>query len=213
MNHASRVNCSLPLRAKNPSSGEAGHRALYAFFGGNIYRWCIARLTRVNLLSPRRGNAAVRARLVTTWLPSKWRRLRVRVDRLESGSAVAGSPPAGATTISAPCGIFHYIDDRLHKTTPVHADPLCFPSAAPPHSLLSLLGVFFPPLPPDQDKPSCGCVWGLLFFFFFLERQLLRRIIAGAKKSFHLFHRRLVSACPRYILISADPLCALFMQN
>lgn len=105
---------------------------------------------RVTLLSLRRSNAAVRARLVTTWLLSKSRRLRV--DRLESGSAVAGyqSPGARSTRHSAPSRIFLYIDDRLHKTTSLHAD--LFPFLA---SLsLSLLLLFFLP-PPDQDKPSC----------------------------------------------------------
>lgn len=96
---------------------------------------------RVTLLSLRRSNAAVRARLVTTWLLSKSRRLRV--DRLESGSAVAGyqAPGARSTRHSAPSRIFLYIDDRLHKTTSLHADPHCslFPLLAP----LSLLLLFF----------------------------------------------------------------------
>lgn len=167
-------------RKRNSANcAETGHGARCAF---RIHIAAVAqRRTRVTPLCPRRGNAAVSARLVTTWLPSKWRRLRVRVDRLESGSAVAGSPPAGATTISAPCGILQYIGDRLHKTTPVHADPLCPPS---PHSLLSPLAVFPPSLLRTRINLPVGVCGGLLFSPP-LERQLLRRIIAGAKKSLH----------------------------
>lgn len=121
---------------------------------------------RVTLLTLRRGNAAVRARLVTTWLLSKSRRLRV--DRLESGSAVAGYQPPGAR--SAPWRIFLYIADRLHQTTSLHADPHCslFPLLPP------LSCFFFSLSPPDQDKPSC-----VLF------GQLFAGIIEGAKKRFH----------------------------
>lgn len=111
----------------------------------------------------------------------------MRVDRLESGSAVAGSPPAGATTISAPCGIFHYIDDRLHKTTPVHADPLCFPSAAPPHSLLSLLGVFFSlPYPPTRINLPVGVCVGFTFFFLLLGKAIVEAHHRGSQKELSL---------------------------
>lgn len=192
--------CTLFFRPRAPkrkapsaNSGDAGHRALYAVFWGYIYIAGVLPVSPESPCSPRAVATPLwEQRLVTTWLPSKWRRLRVRVDRLESGSAVAGSPPAGATTISAPCGIFHYIDDRLHKTRSSPRGSTLFPLRCPPHSLFSLLGgVFFFSsslsfTPPTRINLPVGVCGGLLFFFFFfLERQLLGRIIAGAKKCFH----------------------------
>lgn len=207
--------CTLFFRPRAPkrkapsaNSGDAGHRALYAVFWGYIYIAGVLPVSPESPCSPRAVATPLwEQRLVTTWLPSKWRRLRVRVDRLESGSAVAGSPPAGATTISAPCGIFHYIDDRLHKTRSSPRGSTLFPLRCPPHSLFSLLGgVFFFLLSllysPDQDKPSCGCVWGFTFFLLLLlGKAIVGAHHRGSQKVLSLFHRRLVSACPRYILI------------
>lgn len=158
--------CSLPLRAKKPSSGEAGHRALYAFFGGEYISlvYCPSHPSRPALPAPwqRRCESSTGYHMAP-----------IQVEALESESGPLGERQRSRRFSTGRCN--NYISSvwdlpLYRRQTPQnHSSPrgsTLFPLCCPPLTLSSLFLVFFfPPLPPDQDKPSCGCVCGVYFFF------------------------------------------------
>lgn len=141
--------CSLPLRAKNPSSGEAGHRALYAFFGGEYISlvYCPSHPSQPALPAPwqRRCESSTGYHMAP-----------IQVEALESESGPLGERQRSRRFSTGRCN--NYISSvwdlpLYRRQTPQnHSSPrgsTLFPLCCPPSlSPLSSWCFFFPSLTP-----------------------------------------------------------------